>query len=231
MRKPMAVLLSLLAMSCLCGSSFAAGSRTLPQRYLPGSLDSGLAVLRGADGATLAVWAYRSGAEYDIAFSRADAGGRWTEPTFIGAGDGVDQLEPAIAVDGDGNTLIAYTDTALGAIRLARLSADGTPAAEPVVVRSRSSRSSFSAAQLTVVGEHVIVAFRDGDRTRMIDLPRIVLVQGGALLTITESGDPVEYRPGTDQPAVEGPVTIGQEGRRAVEIAPNLPKKRYMDNR
>ena len=229
MRKPVAVVVSLLAATCLCGSMFAAGSRTLPSRYLPGTLDHGLSVLRGADGATMAVWAYNSGAEYDIAFSRADAGGRWTEPTFIGAGDGIDQLEPALAADADGNLFVAYTDTARGVIRLGMLKPDGSLVAEPLVVRARSSRA-FSASQLTVVGERVIVAFRDAERTRMIDLPRTILVQGGALLTITESGDPVEYRPGTDAPTVEGPSRLDPSvDERPVEVAPNIPKKRYMD--
>ena len=230
MRKPVAMLVNLLVASCLCSSSFAAGTRTLPHRYLPGSLDNGLSLLRSADGGTIAVWAYRSGAEYDIACSRAEAGGRWTEPTFIGAGDGVDQLEPALAEDGDGNLFVAYTDAALGTIRVALLEADGALAAEPLVVRSKDSRASFSAAQLIVVGEHVIVAFRDAERTRMIDVPRAILLQGSALLTITESGDPVEYRPGTDQPGNDGRVRIGLGEGRPVEITPDLPKKRFLDN-
>ena len=229
MRKPIAVLLSLFAATCLCSSSFAAGLRTLPHRYLPGSHDSGLAVLGAPDGTTIAVWAYRSGAEYDIAFSRTQAGGRWTEPTFIGAGDGVDQLEPALAADADGNVFVAYTDRAIGAIRVVALTADGKPTTEPIVLRSRA-RASFSSAQLVVVGEHVIVAFSDGERTRMIDVPRPILVQGNALLTITESGDPVEYRPGNDGPDVAGPVRLGLEDGRPVEITPNLPKKRFLDS-
>jgi len=200
MRKPVAVFVALFAVCCLCGVALA-GPRGVPHRYLPGSLDGDLrTVVRTTDGVSFAAWSYRSGAEYDIAISRSAESGLWTEPEFFGADDGVDQIDPALAVDEDGNVYLAYTDPALGGIRVAALRADGTSWGQSLALRPKAAGRSYASASLLVIDDHVALAFAEGGRTTIIDLPRRWLLGEGTIsgLTITESGDPVGYYPGDE---------------------------------
>lgn len=223
MRKPVAVFVAFAAICGLCGVALAGGPRSAPQRYLPGSLDGDLTyAFSASDRTSYAAWAYRNGAEYDIALSHTDGRGRWTEPVFFGAGDGRDQIEPALTIDGDNTVYLAYTDAATDGIRLTALLPDATRWTEPLVVRDRAPQRAYSSPSLLIVDQRLIVAYSAGGRTAILDLPRDLFAGGISALTITESSDPVEYRPGDDRPGVGS----GEpDNGRPVEVLLPIPKK------
>jgi len=227
MRKPVAVFVALIAVCCLCGVALAAGPRGVPHRYIPRSLDGDLqTIVRTTDGTSFAAWSYRNGAEYDIAVSRTDDSGRWTEPEFFGADDGVDQVEPTLTIDADGNVYLAYTDRAIGAIRVTALRADGSNWGQPIALLDKSPDRVYSSAKLLVVGDHLIVAYVANGRTAMVDLTRQLVLGGGiSALTITESGDPVGYSPGDEGSGGSGSIqTIGEDSR-PVEVFSPIRKR------
>ena len=78
-----------------------------PDRHA-GAVD-GVPVFARANGWTYSAWAYRSDGEYSIAISFRDIYHGWSDPVFVGLGDGLDQVEPALAADGLGNLYLAYS--------------------------------------------------------------------------------------------------------------------------
>jgi hypothetical protein len=228
MRKPVAWVLVLVA-ACACGSALGASPRGVPHRYIPGSLDAELQTVVRADGVAFGAWSYRSGAEYDIAVSRWDEPGSWSEPEFFGARDGRDQIQPALAVDASGNVYLAYADRADGSIKVSVLRAAGDDGwAQPLVVRAGGRMASHPA--LRVVAGHVVLAFLAGNRVEIVELPSDRDGQppvGRTLWSITESGDPVENRPLDEGLAPAGPAVIGDGGPSPQEFAPLRNKPRY----
>lgn len=222
MRKPVAMLVTLVFSCCLGG--IAAGPRSQPHRYLPHSLDGELrTVVRTTDGASFAAWSYRSGAEYDIAVARAEDSGRWTEPQFFGADDGMDQVDPVLAADAEGNVYLAYTDPSFAGIRVTALRPDGTSWREPIVLRPRAAGSRLTSPGLLVLGNDLVVAYAEGGRTSIVAVPRQAVLGDGSIstLTITESGDPVGYAPGDEGSGANGGVrTIGEDDRPVDIFAP-----------
>lgn len=170
------------------GSALAATSAespgTLPHRFNPRSLDGPLVHAFGVDGRTWSAWAYRDGAEYDIAVSTLDDSGFWSEPSFLGRGDGRDQVEPSMIVDEFGNVYLAYTDRALGAVMLSTQPAGHDSWSEPLRVSDVGTRASTPA--LHIVGDRLVVAYRTGPSLRIRDLP---------LLTVEFSGDGIQDNP------------------------------------
>jgi len=225
MRKPVAWFAVLAATCCLAGPALA-GPRDVPHRYIPGSLDGGLQTIVRADGVAFGVWAYRSGAEYDIAVSRTDASGRWGEPEFFGALDGWDQVEPALAVDSLGNVFLAYTDRSDGSIRLSALPASGGSWSQPVPVRSLAG--ALSRPVLRVVADRLVVAFDTGTSLAMVDFALGTAEHPAEILplTITESGDPVENRPGGDIGATVDHQVFGKFNT-PLDVVTPIGKKRY----
>src|SRR5262245_57232333 len=78
-----------------------------PRDYVP-RLDSTPTMASGLDGRTWSAWSYRATGEFDIAISVRALDGTWSPVTFLGRRDGIDQVEPAIAVDADGNVYVAF---------------------------------------------------------------------------------------------------------------------------
>ena len=233
MRKPVAMLVTLVFSCCLGGIALAAGPRTLPHRYVPRSLDGDLtSIVRTTDRASFAAWSYRSGAEYDIAVSRTDDTGRWNEPQFFGANDGVDQIEPALTADGKGNVYLAYSDPSFGGIRVVALRADGSSWREPLALQPQAAGSRYSSPALLVVGDHLIVAFAAGDKTSIVPVPvQWLLAEGGiSTLTITESGDPVGYAPGDEGTGANGGVRTIDGNDRPVDIFAPIRKRESGSN-
>ena len=76
----------------------------------PFALEAGASVVveDSVRGVTWSAWAYRNGAEYDIAVSWLDSSGRWSEPELLGFDDDVDQRDPALLVDRNGVVYLAY---------------------------------------------------------------------------------------------------------------------------
>jgi hypothetical protein len=201
MLKSVTVFLSLLTIFALGTSVLADPPRGVPHRYAPNSLDGRLAQIDRVEGdRTLAAWAYRNGAEYDIAISRVDENGQWTEPVFIGLDDGRDQTQPALALDADGNAYLAYADQAEQRVLVAVLRADRDEWSFSLAVTAPGAEAQSPA--LRVVGNRLVVAFRTGEELQMIDLPLTQTDDQPSLLTIVDGPEPVEYvpTPGTDSP-------------------------------
>lgn len=204
MRKSVTVLVAILMILALGTSVYAATPRGLPHRYAPKSLDGRLTqVTRVEDGSILAAWAYRNGPEYDIAISRADENGRWSEPVFIGVDDGRDQVQPVLTLDADGNAYLAFADRAAGRILLSKLRADGNGWTLPMVLTAPGTGA--ESPSLLVAGDKIIVAYRIGDEVKMIALPLTVMDGIVSLDTIVDHPDPVEYvSPPGDAPPIDG---------------------------
>jgi len=209
MRKSVTVIVTILTILALGTSVFAETPRGLPHRYAPNSLDGRLTqVTRVEGGRTLAAWAYRNGPEYDIAVSRVDDNGRWTEPVFIGIDDGRDQVQPALAIDPDGNAYLAFADRAEGRILLSALCADGNAWSRPIALTAPGAEAASPA--LLVVGDRLVVAYQTGDELKMIDLPLTGTDGIASLLTIVDHPDPVEYVP---DPGDTSPIDGWKDGR------------------
>ena len=213
MRKSVTVLVAILSILALGTSVFAGPSRAMPHRYAPNSLDGRLARIdRVEEDRSMAAWAYRNGAEYDIAISRVDESGRWTEPAFIGIDDGRDQVQPALALDANGNAYVAYTDRAEGRILLVVLHADRDQWSRPVALGKVGTGAESPA--LRVVANRLVVAFRIGDELQIVDLPLTDTDSLPSLLTIVDHPDPVEYIP---NPGGESPTDRWEDGRWVID--------------
>jgi hypothetical protein len=151
----------------LAGSALAAGHR-LPDRFVPGSLDRDPVVVEdAAAGMTWSAWAYRNGAEYDLAVSWLDASGQWSEPEFFGVDDDLDQFDPALTVDRNGVVYLAFVERDGNSVYLAvRRGLDEPWVGPHVAVRAEDGASSPALRQ---VGDRMVLAFRDGDQVSMVD--------------------------------------------------------------
>lgn len=159
----------LCAVLAFSGLALAGGKQRLsmPHRYVPNS-DSGLVQLRDAQGTTWAAWAYRNGGEYDLAISRMGSTGFWSEPTLIGLDDGLDQIQPAIAIDATGHVYVGFAEAESGRVLLTtRIQGQWTTPAQINDVDTRGNRPA-----LRVVGDRLVVAYQSSRRTLEIrDLP------------------------------------------------------------
>lgn len=173
---------------CLVGASLAtAAIADQPRRYNPRSLDGALATVHNpVDGRTWSAWAYRAGAEYDIAISYRDDSGVWSEPVFLGAYDRRDQVHPALVADPAGNLYLAYTDRSSGAVLLTALRAGSESWFDPVPVTLADERGHMPA--LSVVRDRLVVAFRSGNGIVIRDFPLLSLPYTGG--SINDHPDP-----------------------------------------
>ena len=173
---------------CLASFSLAAAQlRDPPRRYNPRSLDGALVtVFNAVDGRTWSAWAYRAGAEYDIAISYRDDSGAWSEPVFLGAHDRGDQVHPALVADPTGNLYLAYTDRGTGAVVLTALPVGSDTWFEPVPVTRADERGHLPA--LSVVRDRLVIAFRAGTGIIIRDFPLLPASHTGG--SINDGPDP-----------------------------------------
>ena len=198
---------------CLLLSAVAlaapSGDQRTPQRYAPAALDHGLVQIEAPDGRIWSAWAYRNGAEYDIAIAVRDAEGVWGEPSLIGLDDGRSQIRPSLAVDSGGNLYLAYAERTTGRILLTTRAPQGSWAA-PVAMTSPGARS--TSPSLRVVGSRLVLAFRNGDNVDVIDLPLATGDRFGDeyLRGFTDGPDPVGDPEDAEPPDEDG--SIKQRG-------------------
>lgn len=112
-----------------------------------------------ADGWMYSAWAYRSDGEFSIAISYRDSDHDWSEPTFIGLGDSLDQVSPALAADEFGNLYLAYVVEQLGQVWMtARWSPiPGSPWFDPQRIAIGRDRAATPA--LAIVNGGVVLGF------------------------------------------------------------------------
>ena len=172
MRKPLLLIIVACCLVLLAGSPAGAGSRgrDLPPRYAPNSLDGRLVEsLNPVDGTRWAAWAYRNGVEYDLALAFRNETGFWSEPILIGVDDGLDQTQPALATDHWGNVYLAYTEQSPDRIMLCWLRAEAEEWTEPIRLTDPGVRGMYPA--LRVVGDRLVIAFRSGLTSVILDAP------------------------------------------------------------
>lgn len=144
-------------------------ARQGPARMI-GALDGPPAVVEiEADGSAWAAWAWRSGVEFDLALSHRDANGLWGRPTFLGRGDGVDQVEPALASDAVGTLYLVFAERPSGRLMLSVLPAGYSDWSLPLAVAHESEIA--ASPTLRVLGDRLILAYRVGRDVRIRFLP------------------------------------------------------------
>jgi len=122
-----------------------------------------------ADGRTWSAWPYRSGAEFDLVISIRDARGDWSEVTFLGRDDGLDQIEPALIADRGGNLYVAWTEQPTGRVLAAALPAGETCWSEPIQLNDAEVAGSSPA--LEIVRGRMAVAWRTDFGTKIRIMP------------------------------------------------------------
>lgn len=151
------------------GSGFQAAA-DIPHRYRAASLDGRLAQIESpADRRLWSTWAYRSGAEYDIAVSVREADGSWSEPTFLGANNQANEIQPTLAADSVGNLYLAFAVGETGRIMLSTLRSGSSTWSAPTLVSLEAERC--AAPSLRVVGGRLVAAYRCSSRVGIADLP------------------------------------------------------------
>jgi hypothetical protein len=176
MRNPRFALALIVASSLAGGATLAAGAKSTGDRavgfpaiadHIP-QVDGPLATTIAPDGTTWAVWSYRAAGEYDVAIVSKGASGVWSAPSFYGRRDGIDQIEPALAVDAGGNLYLAYASRAPQSVVLAVLPAGSTTWSQP----SRLTLGAF-APSIRIVGGRVVIAYRNARGVAIVDVPTL----------------------------------------------------------
>jgi hypothetical protein len=156
-----------------------AGSELRDLRYVHPSLDGPPIVSTSPlDGTSWAAWAYRSQGEFDLALSSRDSSGLWSPPRFLGARDRLNQVEPSFAVDQAGNFYLAFAVREKARIYLSALHQGSAQWSPPVEVSLPGERASTPG--LRIVGDRLVLGYRDGTRVVLRDFPLLgaVLPQG-----------------------------------------------------
>ncbi len=188
----------------LTAGSALAGQRDagVPHRYNPNSLDGSIVQIEFG-GVVWSAWAYRNGAEYDIAVSYRGAGGYWSEPLFFGRNNGRNEMQPALTVDPFGRVVLAYSDRTDGSVKWTVRGLHGLWTA-PVNATADGERGDMPS--LSVLGDQLIVAFRSGMRIelRRFQLPVVSTsggeLDGGTAGSIADGPDPFGYGNWDDPP-------------------------------
>lgn len=172
-----AFLALILAAVASSGAALAAPVKSSPAGPAPrgaapaefvSQIDGPLATAAGAAGRTWAVWAYRSAGEFDIAVAYRDGTGLWSAPTYIGRRDGLDEVEPAVALDELGTVYVAFTTRGTGRISVSAFIVGASAWLGPVVV---SGSEPAAAPVIRIFDNHVIVAYRTAARIGLAELP------------------------------------------------------------
>ena len=154
--------------------------------YVP-QIDGPMSTVAAPDGSLWAVWSYRASGEYDIAIASLSAAGTWGEPTFFGRRDGVDEIAPALAVDGSGRLHLVYATRQSAGLSYATFS----PATDAWTAPTRlSADKSANAPAIHVVSDRVVVAWNTASGVVIVDFP--AAPPGLATLGIHDGPDSVD---------------------------------------
>lgn len=165
--------LSVAALAALLwAGAAAAGTAAIPDRHAAGIDGAPVSVVQPGTGATFSAWSFRGRGEYDLAISSLDTSGRWSEPVFLGRGDGRDQIAPAIVADPAGSLYVAYAVRETSQIWLSVLPAGASEWSAPVAL-TRAGERGFSPA-LSVVADRLVAGWREfGGAVRLLDVPLV----------------------------------------------------------
>lgn len=191
MRRQFTLIATILCASLLAGSVLAADGLT-PRRYNPRSADRSLVTLQpNGSEVVYSAWSYRNQGGYDIAVSMQDADGIWSEPTLFGAADGIDQLQPALAIDAGGFIYLAWAEAPLGTIRLSIGGTGSNQWTSPLTLTTTDVRA--VSPTLTIISDRLVAGWREGTAVVINDLgPTLHATMGGvSTRTIQDGADPL----------------------------------------
>jgi hypothetical protein len=163
------------------------GARSGPPAEFAPQTDGPLAMSVGPGGRIWAAWAYRATGEFDVAVAFRDGAGSWSSPSYVGRRDWLDEIEPAIAVDGQGTVYVAFTIRGSGHVSLAALPAGSSTWLGPVVV---SGAELASSPAIRIVRGCLIVAYRTPGGVGIADFP--VVARPAEILGIQDGPDGVD---------------------------------------
>jgi len=156
------------------GVSAWAGPVPAPRDYVA-RLDGAPTVAVAADGRTWSVWAYRASGEFDIAVAVREANGNWGPTAFLGHREGLDQVDPAVAIDAGGNVYVAFATRAPQRVFTAVLSAGQTSWSEPALASSEAGTT----PALRIVRDRIVLAYRTARGIQLIEFPIVVAMPDG----------------------------------------------------
>ena len=157
----------------LCSLAAGPGAPVFSRDYVA-RLDGAPVTAVGPDGRLWSVWSYRAVGEFDVAISVRGSDGTWAPATFLGRRDGVDQIYPSIAIDGNGNVYVAFATRTPQRIWTSVLPLGQPMWSEPSAV---TLDHAASAPTLRVVRDRLVIAYRDQRAVRIVDLPVYVAPQ------------------------------------------------------
>ncbi len=138
----------------------------LPHRFNPALDGKPVFATDTTTGSIWAAWTYRARGEFDIAVSKCEIAGAWSEPAFLGRFDGLDQLAPAMVSDASGNLYLAFAVRQNAQVFLSVLPRGDAAWSEPVLVTSPNERG-FSPA-LAILDRVLVVGYRTADGQVML---------------------------------------------------------------
>jgi len=159
-----------------------------PHRYLGNGQDGRLVLASNPVDATTvwSAWAYRNGAEFDLALSTSNDGGAvWSEPILIGLDDGIDQADPAVVVDRNGTVFVAYAQGSPKQVMLTWRTAGATEFRAPMALTQPLERAGQPA--LRMIGDRLAVAVQGRSGIRILDFA----LENNGTLGFTDGPDPV----------------------------------------
>jgi hypothetical protein len=151
----------------------------LPRRHSRAAQDGQPVTAALDSGAAWSAWAYRISGEYAIALSLRDPSGAWSEPSFIGLDDGLDQIDPDIVGDSNGNLYLAYAVRETGTIWVTALRAGRLSWFQPQLVTPAGERA--GGPTLRVVGDRLVMGYRAGRDVRLLDWELLVTYSSGGM--------------------------------------------------
>ena len=164
----------------------APGERNAPPEFLP-QIDGPLSTAQSPDGRLWATWSIRSAGEFDVALAYRDPGSVWSAPMFVGKRDGLDEVEPSVAVDSQGALYLAYATRESSRVSLAVLPRNGTAWIGPAVI---SGNDVSAAPAVRLVRDRVVVAYRTPAGIGFVDLPS--MISPAQILGIQDGPDGVD---------------------------------------
>lgn len=203
------ILPALAATLLLAAAPLLAGEKDRRPRLHRAALDGAPVLLEiPQDGRAVAAWTWWESGETDVAVAIRTAEGTWGPPFRFGMRDASDQVDPALALDPAGHVYLAFATRESGTLSFAMLFAGSdafTPALELL-----AEGSGASAPSLRVVGDRLVVAWREERVVRITDLPLAGTGAYGRLgvqdgpdgfnplgQTPKDPGDPKPKEPGT----------------------------------
>lgn len=166
----------------------------IPKRYNPSQQDHGLSTVQVGD-QTWSAWAYRTQGQFDIALSTTDGSGVWSEIEWMGAVDGLDQINPSLVADSAGHLYLTYEVQQTGSVFLSIRTTGFDAWSAPIQINPELQRAHSSS--LSIVGGHLVVAYLADDQIQLVDLGLTLAatLEGVRTNTIQDGADPLGLTP------------------------------------